>query len=132
MKSTIVKILLVVSVVGLAYYLWKKGVFKTGNLTEPDVPTVPTGTLSTDAIIDGTSMTDYEKQKARQWVKEIQNALKQGRGNWSISAMEKQAADKGISYNQQLVLSATYQMYATAKLFGNDYWHKIATEIENM
>ena len=131
MKNALIKILLVLSVIGLAYYLWKKGVFtKEGSYVETHTPTG--GGLSTDAIIDGTSMTDYEKQKARQWVKEIQNALKQGRGNWSISAMEKQAADKGISYNQQLVLSATYQMYATAKLFGNDYWHKIATEIENM
>lgn len=131
MKNALIKILLVLSIVGLAYYLWKKGVFaKEGSYVETHTPTG--GDLSTDAIIEGTSMTDFEKKKAKEWVNEIQNALKHGRNGWSIAAIEKSAAEKGISYNQQLVLSATYQMYATEKLFGNDYWHKIAAEIKNM
>lgn len=132
-KKTIIIIILVAVAVFIA---WRMGWFaKTGAtvaVTDPSSGSGSTGTTSTDDIINATSMTAQEREKCRGWVKEIENAIKQGRNGWSYAALSDKAVRNGISYNQQLVISAIWQMYETAKLFGQEYAQKIISEINQM
>lgn len=130
--STTKKVIIIAVIAIILYYLYRRGLF--GGTTQAVVTdgSQSTGNDSIQGIINATSMTPYEKSSALGWVATIMNAAKNGTNGWSISALQKRANENGVTYNQQLVLSAVYQMYATSKLFSEDYYNQIANEIKTM
>lgn len=129
MKKTV---LIIIILVALAYIAWRRGWFAKTTLVEGKVEGMAdpgTGELTTDEIIARTSMTEYEKSKTREWVNYILKAIKSGNKSWTYEAIAKNANERGITFNKQLVRSATYQLYATVKIFGKEYWEKISAEI---
>lgn len=129
MKKTV---LIIIILVALAYIAWRRGWFAKTALVEGKVEGMAnpgTGDLTVDEIIARTSMTEYEKDKARKMANSILNAIKSGNSNWTYEAMAQNANKNNITFNKQVVRSATYQLYKSAKIFGKEYWEKISAEI---
>ena len=127
--STRTKIIIVIAVAVLVYVAWRRGWF--GRKAEA-VVTDPETDDSIQGIINRTSMTQLEKEKALGWVATIQNAAKNGKGGWSVEAIKERANNNNVTYNRQLVLDAVYQMYATGNMFSIDYCKGIMNEIKTM
>ena len=84
---------------------------------------------STDSIIDNLSLSSDLKKKAKGWVKEINKCVSKGTNKWDRKELENSAKDKGITYAQQLVTSALWQMYETAKVLTRDQFNTYYNEL---
>lgn len=84
---------------------------------------------STDSIVDNLSLSSDLKKKAKGWVKEISNKANNKSGGWDREKLENSAKDKGITYAQQLVTSALWQMYETAKVLSRDQFNTYYNEL---
>lgn len=126
-------IIIIVLLVAAAFIAWKKGLFAKlfgGANTMPAVNDVTQPSdLSADDIVTGTSMLEYEKEKCREWVRNIENQLKNG--NWSAADFQKRMSANSTNYNQQLVLDALYQMYQHDTIT-REYYQKIAKEVKSL
>ena len=111
-KTIIIIILLAVA----AFIAYRKGWFAkltASDTAAPDtIPDPSPSALGTDDIINATTMTEYEKEKCRDWVRTIERAIKNG--SWSIDSVYKQMSDYNRTYNQEIVAEAIYQMYESA------------------
>ena len=84
---------------------------------------------STDSIVDNLSLSSDLKKKAKGWVKEISTKANSKSGGWDREKLENSAKDKGITYAQQLVTSALWQMYETAKVLSRDQFNTYYNEL---
>ena len=84
---------------------------------------------STDSIVDNLSLSSDLKKKAKGWVKEISTKANSKSGGWDREKLENSAKDKGITYAQQLVTSALWQMYETAKVLNRDQFNTYYNEL---
>ena len=84
---------------------------------------------STDSIVDNLSLSSDLKKKAKGWVKEISTKANSKSGGWDREKLENSAKDKGITYAQQLVTSALWQMYETAKVLTRDQFNTYYNEL---
>ena len=84
---------------------------------------------STDSIVDNLSLSSDLKKKAKSWVKEITNKANSNSGGWSREKLEQSAKEKGITYAQQIVTSALWQMYETSKVLSKDQFSTYYNEL---
>lgn len=86
----------------------------------------------TDDIIEATSMTSAQKTKAKNWVKNIVKNAEAGTSGWSESKLNASANSAGITYEQQLVVSALWQMYSTQSYITQSDCSKFTNEVKNL
>ena len=118
------------------YFLSKKG---TGG-GSPTIPSEGGGSggsklldlNDTNSIIDNLSMTSSLKTKTKSWVKHINSQVASSSGGWSKTKLQDSANDRGITYSQQLVLSALWQMYQTAKVIDSAQFKIYEAELEEL
>lgn len=109
---------LVLLVAGVAaYFLLKK---KDESVETVAVSTPLTSTASeidtsnSDSIISQLSLSSNKKSSLNKWVKQIRSAASSGKGGWSTANLKASAKNNGVTYEQQLVIAALWQMYATS------------------
>lgn len=125
-------IIIITVLVVLGYLAWKKGWFaKQPNTTTLVDDALSSGNKSLQEVINGTSMTENEKEKTLSMAQSIIAALKAGNTNWSYSQLKAKADANGVSFNQQVVISATFELYQKG-LFGKEYWDGVVKEIKAM
>lgn len=71
-------------------------------------------TSNSDSIISQLSLSSNKKQSLKKWVKEIRSAASSNRNGWSVAGIKSSASANDITYEQQLVISALWQMYKTS------------------
>lgn len=86
----------------------------------------------TDSIIDSLSLSGNLKSNAKGWVKEINRAVAAGSNGWSRSRLQDKAKENDITYSQQQVLSALWQMYATSGVITKDQYKTLQGELESL
>ena len=130
-KTVILIILLVVA----AFIAWKKGLFAklTGGSSTNYTPAEPASASTDDleGIIEQTSMTAIEKKRCLEWAKNIENWARNN-DKWTVKGVEDKAIQNGVTYKQQIVLDAIWQMHVSDNLFGKDFANKIMTEVKSM
>ena len=128
-KKTIIIIILVAVAVFIA---WRMGWFAKSETTVNAAAGDAGFDGSTDAIINKTTMTEYEKEKCRGWVRTVERAI--SNGNWSMEHFNAQMVEYGRTYNQELVAAAIYQMYASAKpqILSQERAQKLMNEVDNI
>ena len=109
---------LVLLVAGVAaYFLLKK---KDESVETVAVSTPLTSTASeidtsnSDSIISQLSLSSNKKSSLKKWVKQIRSAASSNKGGWSTANLKASAKNNGVTYEQQLVISALWQMYQTS------------------
>lgn len=109
---------LVLLVAGVAaYFLLKK---KDESVETVAVSTPLTSTASeidtsnSDSIISQLSLSSNKKSSLNKWVKQIRSAASSGKGGWSTANLKASAKNNGVTYEQQLVIAALWQMYQTS------------------
>lgn len=133
MKKMLPIIILVLVLVGGgvgAYFLIRKKNEDGVGEADPLSPASALDKSDTDSIIDNLSLSSSLKTKAKKWVKEIKNAVKNGK--WNESTLKTNAQNRGITYQQQLVLSALWQMYATSGILTQSDYKKYEEEVESL
>lgn len=128
-------ILIGLLIVGVAayYFLIKKKDETLPATTPTDDGSSGTPDLhDTDSIIDSLSLSSDLNKQAKNWVRSITNAIKKGTGGWDQKKVETQASDNGITYAQQVVLSALWQMYVTAKIISVDQYRIYQDEMYSL
>lgn len=86
----------------------------------------------TDSIIDSLSLSGSLNSNAKGWVKEINRAIAAGSNGWSKSSQQDKAKENDITYSQQIVLSALWQMYATSGVITKDQYKTLEGELESL
>lgn len=86
----------------------------------------------TDSIIDSLSLSGSLNSNAKGWVKEINRAIAAGSNGWSRSSQQDKAKENDITYSQQIVLSALWQMYATSGVITKDQFKTLQGELESL
>ena len=135
MKKMLPIIILVLVLVGGgvgAYFLIRKKNEDGGEaVSAAPISSVAELDLSdTDSIVDHLSLSSSLKTKAKKWVKEIKNAVKNGK--WNESTLKTNAQNRGVTYQQQLVISALWQMYETSGYITQSEYNKYSEEVENL
>lgn len=135
MKKMLPIIILVLVLVGGgvgAYFLIRKKNEDGGEaVSAAPISSVAELDLSdTDSIVDHLSLSSSLKTKAKKWVKEIKNAVKNGK--WNESTLKTNAKNRGVTYQQQLVISALWQMYETSGYITQSEYNKYSEEVENL
>ncbi|MBR0323136.1 MAG: hypothetical protein IIX06_01435 [Bacteroidales bacterium] len=109
---------LVLLVAGVAaYFLLKK---KDESVETVAVSTPLTSTASeidtsnSDSIISQLSLSSNKKSSLKKWVKQIRSAASSNKGGWSTANLKASAKNNGVTYEQQLVIAALWQMYQTS------------------
>lgn len=111
---------LILLVAGVAaYFLLKKKdesiepVAISAPLT-PSASEIDTDTSDSDSIISQLSLSSSKKSSLQKWVKQIRSAASSNKGGWSTANLKASAKNNGVTYEQQLVISALWQMYQTS------------------
>ncbi|MBR5782022.1 MAG: hypothetical protein IKY27_08610 [Bacteroidales bacterium] len=133
MKKMLPIIILVLVLVGGgvgAYFLIRKKNEDGGGEAAPLSPASALDKSDTDSIVDHLSLSSSLKTKAKKWVKEIKNAVKNGK--WNESTLKTNAQNRGVTYQQQLVISALWQMYETSGYITQSEYNKYSEEVENL
>ena len=131
-KTIIIIILLAVA----AFIAYRKGWFAkltASDTAAPDTIPDPSPSASgTDDIINATTMTEYEKEKCRGWVRTVERAI--SNGSWSMEHFNAQMVEYGRTYNQEIVAAAIYQMYASANppILSKERAQKLMNEVDNI
>ena len=131
-KTIIIIILLAVA----AFIAYRKGWFAkltASDTAAPDtIPDPSPSSSGTDDIINATTMTEYEKEKCRGWVRTVERAIKNG--SWSIDSVYKQMSDYNRTYNQEIVAEAIYQMYESAdpQILSLERAKRLINEVDNI
>lgn len=86
----------------------------------------------TDSIIDSLSLSGSLNSNAKGWVKEINKAIAAGSNGWSRSSQQDKAKENDITYSQQIVLSALWQMYATSGVINNEQYKTHESELKSL
>lgn len=86
----------------------------------------------TDSIIDSLSLAGSLNSKAKDWVKHINKAVASGTNGWSRNSLQNKAKENDITYSQQVVLSALWQMYATSGSITKDQFKSFEGELESL
>lgn len=84
----------------------------------------------TDKIISKLNVSDAIKSSIKGWVETI-SGYSGTEGSWQKSEIEKNAKAKGISYEQQLVLEAAYQLRLNDTI-DEATWQAIVGQIQSM
>lgn len=71
-------------------------------------------TSNSDSIISQLSLSSNKKSSLKKWVKQIRSAASSNKGGWSTANLKASAKNNGVTYEQQLVISALWQMYQTS------------------
>ena len=71
-------------------------------------------TSDSDSIISQLSLSSNKKSSLKKWVKQIRSAASTGKGGWSTANIKASAKNNGVTYEQQLVIHALWQMYQTS------------------
>lgn len=71
-------------------------------------------TSDSDSIISQLSLSSNKKSSLKKWVKQIRSAASSGKGGWSTANLKASAKNNGVTYEQQLVIAALWQMYQTS------------------
>lgn len=71
-------------------------------------------TSDSDSIISRLSLSSNKKSSLKKWVKQIRSAASSNKGGWSTANLKASAKNNGVTYEQQLVIAALWQMYATS------------------
>lgn len=123
------RIILIVLLVAAAFIAWKKGLFAklTGSVETTAEASEAPADDSVDSIIERTSMTVQEKERCRRWASEIARMAKNGKWDIATSALKN-----GVTFNQEIVRAAVWQMCVTDSIFGKDYADTIMCEINQM
>lgn len=108
---------LILLVAGVAAYFLLK---KKDESIEPvaiSAPLTPSDseidTSDSDSIISQLSLSSSKKSSLQKWVKQIRSAASSNKGGWSVAGVKSSALANGVTYEQQLVLHALWQMYQT-------------------
>lgn len=83
-----------------------------------------------NSIIDNLSLSSSLKLKAKSWAKHIDKECKAGSGGWSKASVEASAKERGITYAQQIVLHALYQMYSNSQVIEYAQYKIYESEVE--
>ena len=131
MKSTFVKILLVVSIVGIAYYLWKKGVFGKHSSQEAEfeadekVTTADPDEFNKELTafmtrqnskinglkLDGNKLSDTVKADVAKTVRNIYIWCHDDKeDHWSKDAIARSARNSGRTLDNQYLVSALWAL----------------------
>ena len=71
-------------------------------------------TSNSDSIISQLSLSSNKKSSLKKWVKQIRSAASSNKGGWSTANLKASAKNNGVTYEQQLVIAALWQMYQTS------------------
>ena len=130
MKKMILILIGIVIVAAAFFFLKKKSNTTAATIDEGDTSNAKFLDInSTDSIVDNLSLSSDLKKKAKGWVKEISTKANSKSGGWDREKLENSAKDKGITYAQQLVTSALWQMYETAKVLSRDQFNTYYNEL---
>lgn len=134
MKKMLPIIITLLVVAAAAYYFLIKKKDETLPATTPTDggSSGITDLHDTNSIIDSLSLSSDLNKQAKNWVRSITNAIKKSTGGWDQKKVETQANDNGITYAQQVVLSALWQMYATAKIISVDQYRIYQDEMYSL
>lgn len=134
MKKMLPIIIALLVVAAAAYYFLIKKKDETLPATTPTDggSSGITDLHDTNSIIDSLSLSSDLNKQAKNWVRSITNAIKKSTGGWDQKKVETQASDNGITYAQQVVLSALWQMYVTAKIISVDQYRIYQDEIYSL
>lgn len=133
MKKMIPLFIGLLIVAGAAFFFFKKKNNSTASPSTIDEDATGNAKFldinSTDSIVDNLSLSSDLKKKAKSWVKEISNKANSKSGGWDRTKLESSAKEKNITYAQQLVTSALWQMYETAKVLSRDQFNTYYNEL---
>lgn len=71
-------------------------------------------TSNSDSIISQLTLSSNKKNSLKKWVKQIRSAASSNKGGWSVAGVKSSALANDVTYEQQLVLHALWQMYKTS------------------
>lgn len=140
MKKALPLIILILVLAGGgvgAYFYFKKKKSVTdpvpaSGVIEENYDDIDIDINDTDDIIEATSMTSAQKTKAKNWVKNIVKNAEAGTSGWSESKLNASANSAGITYEQQLVVSALWQMYSTQSYITQADCNKFTKEVKGL
>ena len=109
---------LVLLVAGVAAYFLLKKKDESVETVATSAPLTSTAseidTSNSDSIISQLSLSSNKKSSLKKWVKQIRSAASSGKGGWSTANLKASAKNNGVTYEQQLVIAALWQMYQTS------------------
>ena len=109
---------LVLLVAGVAAYFLLKKKDESSETVATSAPLTTTAseidTSNSDSIISQLSLSSNKKSSLKKWVKQIRSAASSNKGGWSTANLKASAKNNGVTYEQQLVISALWQMYQTS------------------
>lgn len=131
MKKMIPLFIGLLIVAGAAFFFFKKKNNSTAppSTIDEDANAKFLDINSTDSIVDNLSLSSDLKKKAKSWVKEISKKANSKSGGWDRTKLESSAKEKDITYAQQLVTSALWQMYESAKVLSRDQFNIYYNEL---
>lgn len=123
---------LVLLVAGVAAYFLLKKKDEPAETVATSAPLTSSAaeidTSDSDSIISQLSLSSNKKSSLKKWVKQIRSAASSNKGGWSTANLKASAKNNGVTYEQQLVIAALWQMYQTSNEISSSE-NKTNTEI---
>ena len=111
-------LIIIIIAAAAAYVLYRRGVFSSapatvGGTTDPDPSPVGgygTDKTDTDSITDALSLTATDRRKVKDMACHISKCVSTTTGGWNRSSILDKAADNGVTFEQQIVIEALWQV----------------------
>lgn len=112
-------LIIIIIAAAAAYVLYRRGVFSSapatvGGTTDPDPSPVGgygTDKNDTDSITDALSLSATDRLRVKDMAAHISSCVNTTSGGWNRSSILDKADDNGVTFEQQTVIEALWQVF---------------------
>ena len=115
------------------HYILIIGVLLTGGFLWYRMKPTTSTTAAPVGYVDsfGLGLTQAEEAELKGWRDHIMNSVKNSFNGWSEANIQKGADENNVTYDDQITISALYQMYATKHVISQKRYSELFSLIKS-